>query len=51
MSDLFLLVLAGHLLGDFVAQTDWQAGNKVTSWRADCECTDQFVTSKARVPA
>jgi hypothetical protein len=25
MDDLFLLVLAGHLLGDFVAQTDWQA--------------------------
>ena len=35
MSDLFLLVLAGHLLGDFVAQTDWQAANKERSWRAD----------------
>ena len=23
----------------------------VTSSRADCECTDQFVTSSARVPA
>jgi hypothetical protein len=34
MDDLFLLVLAGHLLGDFVAQTDWQATNKEKSWRA-----------------
>jgi hypothetical protein len=35
MDDLFLLVLAGHLLGDFVAQTDWPATNKEKSWRAD----------------
>ncbi len=35
MGDLFLLVLAGHLLGDFVTQTDWQASNKESSWRAD----------------
>jgi len=35
MSDLFVLVLAGHLLGDFVAQTDWQATHKENSWRAD----------------
>ena len=35
MGDLFLLVLAGHLIGDFVAQTDWQASNKTSSWRAD----------------
>ena len=35
MGDLFLLVLAGHLLGDFVMQTDWQASNKESSWRAD----------------
>jgi hypothetical protein len=35
MSDVFLLVLAGHLLGDFVAQTDRQAANKEASWRAD----------------
>lgn len=35
MIDLFLLVLAGHLLGDFVTQTDWQAANKGRSWRAD----------------
>lgn len=35
MDNLFLLVLAGHLLGDFVTQTDWQAANKEASWRAD----------------
>ncbi len=35
MRDLFLLVLAGHLLGDFVAQMDWQASNKESSWQAD----------------
>jgi hypothetical protein len=35
MDDLFLLVLAGHLLGDFVTQTDRQAANKEVSWRAD----------------
>jgi hypothetical protein len=35
MGDLFLLVLAGGLLGDFIAQTDWQAANKETSWPAD----------------
>ena len=35
MDDVFLLVLAGHLIGDFVAQTDWQASNKETNWRAD----------------
>ena len=34
MDDVFLLVLAGHLIGDFVLQTDWQASNKETSWRA-----------------
>ncbi|MGH3456177.1 MAG: DUF3307 domain-containing protein, partial [Nocardioidaceae bacterium] len=34
MSDVFLLVLAGHLLGDFVAQTDRQAAYKEASWRA-----------------
>lgn len=32
--DLFPMVLAGHLLGDFVVQTDWQAANKETSWSA-----------------
>jgi len=35
MRDLFVLVLAGHMLGDFVAQSDWQAANKELSWRAD----------------
>jgi Protein of unknown function (DUF3307) len=35
MHNVFLLVLAGHLLGDFVAQTDWQASNKEQSWPAD----------------
>jgi len=35
MNDLFLLVFAGHMLGDFVTQTDWQATNKEASWRAD----------------
>jgi Protein of unknown function (DUF3307) len=35
IGDVFLLVLAGHLLGDFVAQTDWQASNKERSWPAD----------------
>jgi hypothetical protein len=27
----FLVLLAGHLLGDWVAQTDWQATNKTRS--------------------
>jgi hypothetical protein len=30
----FLLLLAGHLLGDWVVQTDWQATNKTRSWAA-----------------
>jgi hypothetical protein len=30
----FLVLLAGHLLGDWVAQTDWQATNKAHSWAA-----------------
>lgn len=30
---LFPLLLAGHLLGDWVVQTDWQAANKAWSWR------------------
>lgn len=33
--DLFPMILAGHLLGDFVAQTDWQAANKEHNWKAD----------------
>lgn len=28
-------VLVGHLIGDWIAQTDWQAANKTTSWRAN----------------
>ena len=30
----FLALLAGHLLGDWVAQTDWQATTKSRSWAA-----------------
>ena len=30
----FLALLAGHLLGDWVAQTDWQATTKTRSWPA-----------------
>jgi hypothetical protein len=30
----FLALLAGHLLGDWVAQTDWQATAKTRSWAA-----------------
>ena len=30
----FLVLLAGHLLGDWVTQTDWQATTKTHSWAA-----------------
>jgi Protein of unknown function (DUF3307) len=30
----FLVLLAGHLLGDWVAQNDWQAISKTRSWAA-----------------
>jgi hypothetical protein len=30
----FLVLLGGHLLGDWVAQSDWQATNKTRSWAA-----------------
>ena len=30
----FLVLLAGHLLGDWVAQSDWQATTKTRSWAA-----------------
>jgi hypothetical protein len=30
----FLVLLAGHLLGDWVAQNDWQATAKTRSWAA-----------------
>lgn len=32
--NLLALVLAGHFLGDWVVQSDWQAQNKMRSWRA-----------------
>ena len=31
----FPLVLTGHLVGDWIVQTDWQAANKMTSWKAN----------------
>jgi Protein of unknown function (DUF3307) len=34
MAAAFLVLLAGHLLGDWVAQSDWQAANKTHSWAA-----------------
>jgi hypothetical protein len=34
MAAVFLVLLAGHLLGDWVAQSDWQAANKTRSWAA-----------------
>jgi hypothetical protein len=30
----FLVLLAGHLLGDWIAQSDWQATTKTRSWAA-----------------
>lgn len=30
----FEALLAGHLIGDWVVQTDYQAANKATSWKA-----------------
>jgi hypothetical protein len=30
----FLVLFAGHLLGDWVAQSDWQATAKTRSWAA-----------------
>lgn len=27
--------LAAHLIGDWIVQTDWQAANKTTSWKAN----------------
>jgi hypothetical protein len=35
MSDVLLLVLAGHLLGVFVLQTDRQTATKESCWGAD----------------
>lgn len=28
-------VLAGHFIGDWIIQTDWQAANKMNSWKAN----------------
>ncbi len=28
-------VLCGHFIGDWIVQTDWQAANKMTSWKAN----------------
>jgi Protein of unknown function (DUF3307) len=33
-STVFLLLLTGHLLGDWIAQSDWQATNKTSCWTA-----------------
>ena len=33
-STVVLILLTGHLLGDWVAQSDWQATNKTRSWGA-----------------
>jgi hypothetical protein len=30
----FLVLLCSHLVGDWVAQSDWQATNKTRSWAA-----------------
>ena len=35
MPEVFPLLLAGHFVGDWIAQTDWQAANKMTNWRAN----------------
>lgn len=34
MTDLLCAVLAGHLIGDWVLQTDYQAATKTKSWRS-----------------
>ena len=34
MTTVFLVLLTSHLLGDWVAQSDWQATNKTRSWAA-----------------
>lgn len=33
--DLFAMILAGHMLGDFIVQTDWMAANKEHVWKAN----------------
>lgn len=32
---MFLMLFVAHLVGDFLVQTDHQAANKTTSWRAN----------------
>jgi hypothetical protein len=53
VDDLFLLLLAGHLLGDWLVQTDWQALNKAaaTGWfRANqLHCLTYHVTMAVAV--
>jgi hypothetical protein len=34
MTTVFLILLTSHLLGDWVAQSDWQARTKTRSWAA-----------------
>ena len=34
MSDIFPILFAAHMLGDWVIQTDKQAMNQMASWRA-----------------
>lgn len=35
MNNALALLLAGHFVGDWIVQTDWQAANKAASWRAN----------------
>lgn len=35
MSDALPALLLGHFVGDWIVQTDWQAANKPTSWKAN----------------
>ncbi len=35
MAEEFPLVFAGHVIGDWIVQTDWQAANKERSWKAN----------------
>lgn len=35
MIDPSVAVFVGHLIGDWIVQTDWQAANKTRSWKAN----------------
>lgn len=35
MGAIFAFLLTGHLVGDWIVQTDWQAANKTNSWKAN----------------